>query len=235
MIHIQATMTDISTILSTEAMTLKFPPLPQPIIGEPNLLGIFMALLHIRSCANTSMTRLSEARFKFLVNRINVFQQYTNAFYPDPDQDYPEQPPAPNYADAIDANDRAMIRNEWSIATKNHEECKNMNQALVQRFKLLLDPMYVDAYDLYCQGTDEQNPTFHHMINYFFDEYGESDAADREDNKIRMKKSWNPATDSFEALNQQISLGIQYAIYADGVITDMEAVDIAENLIRVSQ
>jgi len=224
-------MSELS-ILTPEVITSKFPPIQIRIIGEPDLPKLFTSLLHIRACASTSSTRLCAANFKFLVDTIDVFQRYTNAMYPDEEQDYPQQPTAPDYTNTIDAAERATVKNEWARRTKNSEDCKNMNQALVERFKLLLDQTYVDAYNAYCLTTDEQNPTFLHCMDYFLNEYGDSDAADRETNIERMKQPWNPAVDGFEALVLQIANGIDYSIYAGGNVDDGMAVDMAENNIR---
>ena len=104
-----------------------------------------------------------------------------------------------------------LIKDAWGASKKFHEEHRNMNKALTERFITLLPCHHQLGYQaiLACNP----NRPFKETFDYFFAEFGMQDEVEIEDNKDEMKKAWSP-NKGFQVLKQRIQDGLTYTAFA---------------------
>ena len=208
-----------------------FPPAPQPIIGEPNLIGLVTLLQYMMRCAQTLKSTISPAmNLLYCALPPELYANYTDEAYPAGNYPFPgEVDDVPDYAMATSDNDRATIKAQHAKDYQTRENCVNMNTALVDVFLSLIPQTFQATYAN--QRIRTPNCIFRDAFHHFITKYGGTTPEDRNLNKQRMAADWHPSM-GFETLTHQVNTGIFYANLCGHNVSDMEVVDIALRVIR---
>ena len=114
-------MPDKFDATSVAEIKANFPPAPQPIIGEPNLLGLVHLLQYMMRCAQTLKSPISPS-MNLLCCALppELYSNYTAEAYPDADFPFPNPvPDVPDYSMAQDDNGTttqpAPCSRQWTL------------------------------------------------------------------------------------------------------------------------
>jgi len=162
-----------------------FPPPPEPIGREPNLLSLVGILRYLMERAQMHDTDLSVLNFLFVCVPPVVYGYYTK-------EPYPLSPIEPSACPDCDG------RSEFLYVKKNHTEWANMNTALTRAFLRILARNAREVFG---------------MANFFRTYSGPSsngtartDGDDIKANEGWMEAEWDPG-DGIQKLIDQITVG----------------------------
>ena len=200
-----------------------FPAAVPAMTGEPTLRELIRVLMHLMQCSLSLFTDLCQHNYLFLVLAPDIYKNETG-------QDPPAIPGNPGHRTSYEnctnsAAARAERKDEFEHNKVRHENCRHMNEALVERFLSLLLGSIRTQY-LGAQFVKTPNAKFIEVYEWFVSKYAHSDEMDRADNRKRMLTDWHP-NDGFETLVKQIQDGVLFAIYANKPFQDDEVVDMA--------
>ena len=104
--------------------------------GEPTLRELIRVLMHLMQCSLSLFTDLSQHNYLFLVLKPDIYKNETG-------QDPPAIPGNPGHRTDYrgvtnTAAARAERKDEYEYQKIRHENCRHMNEALVERFLSLL-------------------------------------------------------------------------------------------------
>jgi hypothetical protein len=124
------------TETSLADMKARFPSVPKPIQGFPNLQSLIKLLFHLCCCAQTHRSPASEAmNLLFCACLRNVYgffiaDPYPTNFAPFP----PVVDKVPDYTGCVDENKRASKRAKHALNKKTIADIVTMNAALIDVF-----------------------------------------------------------------------------------------------------
>ena len=216
-------------------MIAVFPEIKTTCEGEPHLLDIVRALLHIMECAQSHDTDDADHNGLNMLH-VALEDQYYRSFLADPNnQDHPGVPAAatavPVLTPVTNGGNQAQWNVEtltWELTKKKRDEHVNMDSALKSRWLEMFQPEYTEAYRRALRGNPKQS--FHECLEHFLTTYGDDGEFDVEENRQRMLADWNPQN-GFETLSNQLEEGILYAMFARRPFAERDIVDIGMQVI----
>ena len=208
-------------LLTKSEILEAFPAPEQPITGEMNLRELIRIIVHMMKCAQAVQYEGQPLAFLYLACPENIWPNYSQDPYPQT-PGHPGNFPqfAQNATAAEIANQRAL----WEWQNKQHRDPDTMNQALVHRFLSLL-PL-VDKMEYEERRLSHPNEPYLDCVGWFVAKYGDTTEPEREDNRQRMRATWQLA-DGFNKLQKQIEEGMLYALVTNAPIPQADVIDIA--------
>ena len=134
-------MATIHKVTPKATMIAAFPAAISPVIGEPNARELIRVLRHLIQCAQSHNVDYCRQNLLFLCVPENAWPHFSADDWPD----RPTDPgPCPIFLDTNTVSQNANARNAWDYAKMCHQDCMQMNAALVERFLSLVEPQYCD-------------------------------------------------------------------------------------------
>ena len=209
-------------LLTQSDILAAFPPAPVPIVGEMTLREIIRIWVHMMACAQTQKWAPDPTlNFLYLACPETLWGNYSN-------DAYPQTPPHPgqvlHYPAGSSTAECANLKAIYEWHMKNHMDPQEMDTSLVTHF-LTLIPLH-NKTEYQTRKLSNPNESFLQCVMWFTEKYGDTAEPEREDNRNRMKKTWQ-LHDGWLQLQQQIEEGQVFAAVIGQPIPDTDAVDMA--------
>ena len=153
---------------TTEQLTAGFPTSVPGITGEVVLRELIRIWQHCKKCAQVTGTDYDAQNFLYIVLPPQLWPYFSTRLYPTA----PVDPgPNPSYDGTLNATVNTTLRDQWQLEYKNHQEHKNMNAALADRFMKLLPEANRNAFE---SNQLMINPklSFLEVFDYFWEQFG---------------------------------------------------------------
>ena len=195
-----------------------------PIEGKPTLHTLLQTLKLLCKCSQKIKSGLGPLGYLFVALPQQHYQRFTAVplVLPGPTPQLPTYPPGTN------SNQRENIKLQWQAHKAENDNIRNMNEALTSLFLATIQPAYKRHLENDLVGVTQQN--FWTIFSSFLDKYGRVTPIDREQNIVRMKKTWDPS-EPIEILFAQINDANEYSIFAGTPLQEHDLLQAAEMLV----
>ena len=119
---------------------------------------------------------------------------------------------------------RLPAKAAWDVLNVTFWDTCNMNCASTNRFLTTLNKSILQAF----QSTFRQAPnmTFGQVLEWFVEQFGQSNKTERQENRQNMKANWSFDND-VKTLIHQINFGLKFAFFIVAPRSDHETVDMS--------
>jgi hypothetical protein len=196
------------------------------IHGRPNANSLIKLLNELSAGVRSIECGYSQFGFLYLVIPDPIYHHLTN------ENVVPPVDPgiAPAYQPNGDPAANHTILLNWQYLRGQFDKAKNIDKALIAVAKSKLSPETRQALQVLFIGGNQG--TFHQWFDRLWQRYGQCTPADIDKNAAAMKTPWDPATEDWAKVVNQIQNGALMAYFCNQPYQEHQLVHIAETIIH---
>jgi len=196
------------------------------IPGRPNANSLIKLLNELAAGARGIECGYSQFGFLYLVIPQQIYQHLTNEVVVPP----ADPGIAPAYQPNGDPAANHTILLNWQFLRGQFDKHKNIDKALIAVAKSKLSTETRQALQVLFIGGN--TGTFHEYFDRLWQRYGQCTPADIDKNANAMKTPWDPATEDWAKVVNQIQNGALMAYFCNQPYQEHQLVHIAETIIH---
>ena len=196
----------------------------EPISGEPTMEWLMATNKKLVRCAKTQATDHGPLGLIFIVLHPNTYAQMTTM----PVGNIMQPPNAPIIRAEMNSAAIEATKLEWSRRKKEWENCKNMNELMIDMLLDGLDQEFKE--DLEEQLVIRPNVMYLEILNTLISRHGRITPPILEQNQDKMRTPWDPST-PIQTMFTRIRKAAEFGDWANKPITEADQIAAGENRI----